>query len=92
MEPKERLIVALDFNTKDKAIDMINRLQDDVEIFKVGLELFLSSRGEVVDYLQVKGKKVFLDLKFMDIPNTVAGAAREATKMGVFMFNVHTPG
>jgi len=92
VKAKDKLIVALDFDTKEKAIDAIKRLEDDVEIFKVGLELYLASRGKVVEYLQEKGKKVFLDLKFMDIPNTVAGAAREAAKMGVFMFNVHVPG
>jgi len=92
VKAKDKLIVALDFDTKEKAIDAIKRLENDVEIFKVGLELYLASRGKVVEYLQEKGKKVFLDLKFMDIPNTVAGAAREAAKMGVFMFNVHVPG
>jgi orotidine-5'-phosphate decarboxylase len=92
LQAKDKLIVALDFDAKQKALDMIRMLEDDVDFFKVGLELFLASKGEVVDYLHNKGKKVFLDLKFMDIPNTVAGAAREAAKMGVFMFNVHTPG
>lgn len=92
MKAKDKLIVALDFDTREKAVDAIQRLEADVEIFKVGLELYLASRGKVVEYLQEKGKKVFLDLKFMDIPNTVAGAAREAAKMGVFMFNVHVPG
>ena len=92
MKAKDKLMIALDFDTKEKAIDAIQKLEADVEIFKVGLELYLASRGKVVEYLQEKGKKVFLDLKFMDIPNTVAGAAREAAKMGVFMFNVHVPG
>lgn len=92
MEAKDKLIVALDFDTQEKAINMVNQLEDSVDIFKVGLELYLASRGKVVEYLHEKGKKVFLDLKFMDIPNTVAGAAREAAKMGVFMFNVHVPG
>jgi orotidine-5'-phosphate decarboxylase len=89
---RRKLIVALDFDTREKAQNMINKLEDSIDIFKVGLELYLASRGKIVEYLHNKGKKVFLDLKFMDIPNTVAGAAREATKMGVFMFNVHTPG
>ena len=92
MKAKDKLMIALDLDSKEKAIDIIQRLEADVEIFKVGLELYLASRGKVVDYLQEKGKKVFLDLKFMDIPNTVAGAAREAAKMGVFMFNLHVPG
>lgn len=92
MKAKDKLIVALDFDTQKKAVDMILKLETEVEIFKVGLELYLASRGKIVEYLHEKGKKVFLDLKFMDIPNTVAGAAREATKMGVFMFNVHIPG
>lgn len=92
MEAKDKLIVALDFDTQEKAINMVNQLEDSVDIFKVGLELYLASKGKVVEYLHEKGKKVFLDLKFMDIPNTVAGAAREAAKMGVFMFNVHVPG
>lgn len=89
---RDKLIVALDYDTSEKAIEMAKELEEDVDIFKVGLELYLASKGQVVEHLHEQGKKVFLDLKFLDIPNTVAGAAREATKMGVFMFNVHVPG
>jgi len=89
---RDRLIVALDVPSLDKAKELINVLDDAVNYYKVGLELFLNTRGEVLDYLKTKQKKIFLDLKFHDIPNTVAQAAKWAVSLGVDMFNVHASG
>jgi orotidine-5'-phosphate decarboxylase len=67
-------------------------LGDYAGVFKVGFELFVSAGPKVVEDIQRKGKKVFLDLKFHDIPNTVTKAALAASRLGVYMFNVHTSG
>lgn len=92
MKAKEHLIVALDFSTLDEAKKMVEKLEDKISIYKVGLELFLTSKGEAVDYLHGLGKKVFLDLKFHDIPNTTKMASKFAIDTDVFMFNVHAGG
>ncbi|MGF6906496.1 orotidine-5'-phosphate decarboxylase [Fusobacterium sp. PH5-44] len=89
---KDRMIVALDFDTYEKAKNFVDLLEDNVTFYKVGLELFLNSKGEIIDYLKEKNKKIFLDLKFHDIPNTTAMAAVYAAKQNVFMFNVHASG
>ena len=87
-----KLIVALDYTEEQKARDLVRTLGDTVDFYKVGLELFLNSRGQVLDFLKQENKKIFLDLKFHDIPNTVAQAARWAADLGVEMFNVHASG
>lgn len=87
----EKLIIALDFSAWEEAQDIVRKLPR-VSLFKVGLELYLSSRGEAVTRLRELGKEVFLDLKFHDIPHTVAAACRQAVMMGAFMFNVHALG
>ena len=92
MNNKERLIVALDVDTKEKALALVDKLKKDVKIFKVGSELFTSCGPEIVQEVHNIGCAVFLDLKFHDIPNTVARSAASAVKLGVFMFNVHTSG
>jgi len=89
---KNKLIVALDVPEINKAKELINILGETVVFYKVGLELFLNSRGEILDYLQAKEKKIFLDLKFHDIPNTVAQAVRWAAGLGVDMLDVHASG
>lgn len=86
---KNRLIVALDFENLEKAKEMVEELSDSVLIYKVGLESFLNTNGEIIDYLHSKNKKVFLDLKFHDITNTVVNACRYAIEKNVFMFNIH---
>lgn len=88
----ERLIVALDVPSLKQGKELIEILDNEVIYYKVGLELFLNTRGEIIDYLKAKNKKIFLDLKFHDIPNTVANAAKWATSLGVDMFNVHAGG
>jgi orotidine-5'-phosphate decarboxylase len=88
----DKLIVALDVPEHNYAIELVEKFKDYVGIFKVGLELFISSGPKIVEDINKKGKKVFLDLKFHDIPNTVSKAALAATRLGVYMFNIHTSG
>jgi orotidine-5'-phosphate decarboxylase len=89
---RERLIVALDIDSLDQAQDLVRLLAGDVGMFKVGKQLFTHAGPQVVRLIQELGGEIFLDLKFHDIPNTVAKAAIEATRMGVKMFNVHASG
>jgi orotidine-5'-phosphate decarboxylase len=91
-DPRDQLIVALDVDTLADAERLLDRLEGQVRHFKIGSQLFTASGPAAVDAVQKRGGLVFLDLKFHDIPNTVAGAAREATRLGVFMFNVHASG
>ena len=86
---REKLIVALDYNTLDQAAALVEQLGDSVTVYKAGLEIFLRTKGAIVDYLHGKNKKVFLDLKFHDITNTVVQACLFAAEQNVFMFNVH---
>lgn len=92
MSWKEKLIVALDVSDSKRAIDIVDMLGDYVNVFKIGFELFVSSGPSIVKEIQSKGKKVFLDLKFHDIPVTVAKAATAAVRLGVYMFNLHASG
>ncbi len=91
-DPRDRLIVALDVDTLQAALDLVERLDGFALRFKIGSQLFTASGPAAVEAVQKRGGLVFLDLKYHDIPNTVAGAAREATRLGVFMFNVHAGG
>ena len=88
----EKLIVALDYAYENEARELVSQLGDTVSYYKVGLELFLNTRGSIIDYLKHRDKKVFLDLKFHDIPNTVAQAAAWAASFGVDMFTLHASG
>ena len=88
----ERLILALDMPEHAYALEIVDKYSDYINIFKVGLELFSSCGPKIVEDIKKKGKKVFLDLKFHDIPNTVAKAALSATRLGVYMFNLHASG
>ncbi|MDT8317709.1 MAG: orotidine-5'-phosphate decarboxylase [bacterium] len=89
---KDKIIVALDVDTRDKAVEWVKRLKSDVGCFKVGKQLFTSTGPEVVRKIKSEGAGIFLDLKFHDIPNTVAAASIEAVRLGVDMFNVHALG
>jgi orotidine-5'-phosphate decarboxylase len=91
-DPRDRLIVALDVDSLAEAERIVDRLEGRVRHFKIGSRLFTASGPAAVEAVQKRGAEVFLDLKFHDIPNTVAGAARQATRLGVFMFNVHASG
>ncbi|MGD2295114.1 MAG: orotidine-5'-phosphate decarboxylase, partial [Candidatus Aminicenantes bacterium] len=87
----ERIIVALDVSTKNEALSLVRQLKDTL-FFKVGLELFTAEGPALIQSLQNLGKKVFLDLKLHDIPNTVSGAVRMAVKHGVYMTTLHASG
>ncbi len=88
----EKVIVALDTSEEETALNLVKLLKNKISTFKVGLELFCSQGPSIVKKITNEGCKVFLDLKFHDIPNTVAGAARAAAKTGAYMFNVHASG
>jgi orotidine-5'-phosphate decarboxylase len=90
--PADRLIVALDVDSLDRATGLVDALAGQVTRFKIGSQLFTSAGPSSVEAVRKRGGEVFLDLKFHDIPNTVEGAAREAVRLGVFMFNVHASG
>ena len=87
-----RLIVALDVSSAAEALRRAEKLREHVGLFKVGSQLFTAEGPAVARHLAALGEKVFLDLKFHDIPNTVHAAAREAARMGVTMLNVHASG
>lgn len=92
MNPKDKLIVALDVDSEAKALEMVEKLKGDVRFFKIGLELFSYCGPQVAEKVMDRGAEVFLDLKLHDIPNTVRKAAVAATRMGIYMFNVHAFG
>ena len=92
MRPEDRLIVALDVDTKDKALGLVKKLKCEVKNFKIGSELFTSCGPDIVTAIKDGGCGVFLDLKFHDIPNTVAKAAAAAVRLGVSILNVHALG
>lgn len=87
-----RILIALDFAHAAEALDLVARLDPARCRLKVGKEIFVSVGPEFVRALQQRGYDVFLDLKFHDIPNTVAGACRAAADLGVWMIDVHTLG
>ena len=89
---RERLIVALDLDDLDLATELVRSLAQEVGMFKIGKQLFTHAGPQAVRLIQDLGGEIFLDLKFHDIPNTVAKAAIEATRLGVKMFNVHASG
>jgi orotidine-5'-phosphate decarboxylase len=89
---KKPLIVALDYPTPAEALALARRLSPSLCQVKVGKELFTAGGPQVVDDLMTLGFDVFVDLKYHDIPNTVAGACRAATKLGAWMINVHAAG
>ncbi|MFH1665203.1 MAG: orotidine-5'-phosphate decarboxylase [Candidatus Omnitrophota bacterium] len=92
MQPKDRLIVALDVDTLARAMELMDILSPEVNIFKIGIAPFTDFGQILLDDAASRGKKIFLDLKFHDIPNTVRNAARAAARKGVFMMNFHCLG
>jgi orotidine-5'-phosphate decarboxylase len=90
--PKDKLIVALDVDQADRALELFNSLRDYAGIFKIGLRLFTAAGPDIVRQIVSRGGRVFLDLKYHDIPNTVAAAGVEATRLGVSIFNIHASG
>jgi orotidine-5'-phosphate decarboxylase len=87
-----KLIVALDFPSERRALDLVRALQGQVGLFKVGLQLFIAAGPQVVAKIREEGGEVFLDLKFFDIPNTVSRAALEAARLRVRMLTFHALG
>jgi orotidine-5'-phosphate decarboxylase len=89
---RERLIVALDVPDAAGALALVNRLEGNCRWFKVGMELFTAAGPAILEPIIERGHAVFLDLKFHDIPNTVAGAVRSSAALGVRMLTVHAGG
>lgn len=88
----DKLIVALDVETPDEALALVTQLHDVAGMFKIGSQLFTLAGPRIVKDVVASGAKVFLDLKFHDIPHQVAGAARSAAQLGVSLFTVHASG
>jgi orotidine-5'-phosphate decarboxylase len=89
---KDRLIIALDVSRASEAQKIVTEIGDAASTYKVGKQLFTAEGPQVVRDLVASGRKVFLDLKFHDIPNTVAGAVKSAVGLGVSMLTVHASG
>src|SRR5512140_1497835 len=91
-DARERLIVALDVPNAPEARRIVAAIGDSAQIYKVGKQLFTAEGPQVVRDLVASGRDVFLDLKYHDIPNTVAKAVRQAAQLGVRMLTVHASG
>ena len=89
---KDKLIVALDVDHANHALELFDALRDYVAVFKIGMQLFTAAGPEIVRRIISRGGRIFLDLKYHDIPNTVAAAGVEATRLGVSIFNIHASG
>ncbi len=87
-----KIIVALDVSSREQALHLVKELYDLTGMFKIGSQLFVSAGPQIVREIVGLGGKVFLDLKFHDIPNTVSHAALEAARLGVSMLTVHSAG
>ncbi len=92
MNRLERVIVALDVENGDSAIDIVKQCKPEISYFKVGKQLFTAEGPALIKRLKDENVRVFLDLKYHDIPNTVANAVIEAAKLGVDMVNIHLSG
>jgi orotidine-5'-phosphate decarboxylase len=91
-DPRQRLIVALDVSSAAAAQKIVAAVGDSASCYKVGMQLYTAEGPQVVRDLVGSGRRVFLDLKYHDIPNTVASAVREAAGLGVSMLTVHASG
>ncbi len=89
---KSKLIVALDVDSYDQATRLVEELKEVVEVFKVGSQLFTRVGPKIVDFINRQERRCFLDLKFHDIPNTVAKAVESAAALRVLMLTLHTAG
>jgi orotidine-5'-phosphate decarboxylase len=92
MKANDKLFVALDVDSAQEALDLVDKLYAYIQMFKIGSKLFTAAGPDLVREIVARDAKVFLDLKFHDIPNTVAAAAVEAARLGVFLFTVHAAG
>ncbi len=86
------LIVALDVNSRQEAVEKVQAIGDSVDFYKIGLELFTAEGPDVVKAVKDLGKRIFLDLKFHDIPRTVERAVKSGTKLGVDLMTIHSVG
>src|SRR5258705_6091642 len=89
-DPRHRLIVALDVSSASAARKIVAAVGDSAHTYKVGMQLYTAEGPAVVRELVNSGRRVFLDLKYHDIPNTVSAAVREAAQLGVSMLTVHS--
>lgn len=92
MDARDKLIVALDVDNASRALELFAALRASVGMFKIGMQLFTAAGPDLVRRIIGSGGRVFLDLKYHDIPNTVSRAGIEATRLGVSIFNVHASG
>ena len=92
MDPRQRLIVALDVSTAEAARKIVAAVGDSAHAYKIGMQLYTAVGPSIVGELVASGRRVFLDLKYHDIPNTVDAAVHEAAKLGVSMLTVHASG
>jgi orotidine-5'-phosphate decarboxylase len=92
LSARDRFILALDVDSENEALGLVDELKDSVGMFKVGHQLFTACGPDIVRKIIGMGGRVFLDLKYHDIPNTVASASAEAVKLGVSIFNLHALG
>lgn len=90
--PCSKLIVALDVSSVSEAQQLVHKIGDNAGFYKIGKQLFTAEGPSIVRDLVASGRRVFLDMKFHDIPNTVSGAVQEAANLGVSMLTVHTSG
>src|SRR6478672_6064275 len=88
----DKIIVALDVATKEKALELVKQLRDQISFFKIGLQLYTAEGPEIVRAVLSTGAKVWLDIKLHDIPNTVARAVESANNLGVHMLTIHLSG
>jgi orotidine-5'-phosphate decarboxylase len=88
----DKIIVALDVATKEKALELVEQLSDQISFFKIGLQLYTAEGPEIVRAVLSTGAKVWLDIKLHDIPNTVARAVESANNLGVHMLTIHLSG
>src|SRR6185295_18919824 len=91
-KPTNKLIIALDVDSESRARELFTSLRDVAGMFKVGMQLFTKAGPAIVREIIAGGSRVFLDLKYHDIPNTVAAAGIEAARLGVSIFNIHAAG
>jgi len=90
MNTKEKIILSLDVSGHEETLNIVKKFKDYIDIFKVDSELFTVAGPIIIEEINSMGKKVFLDLKYHDIPNIISKAAAVAAELGVFMFTVHT--
>jgi orotidine-5'-phosphate decarboxylase len=92
MQPRDRLVVAVDLSARDEILRLVDTLQGAVGVFKIGLQAFIANGPAIVRDVVARGERVFLDLKIHDIPNTAKHAVAEAASLGASIATVHAAG